>query len=321
MGELYPYPETKPYAQGMLEVGDGNQVYWETCGNPDGKPAVMVHGGPGSGCRPGTGRLFDPDRYRLVLFDQRGCGRCRPHASDPATNMRSNTTAHLIADMELLRERLGISRWLLFGSSWGTALSLAYAQLYPPRVSEIVLSSVCTDRRAEIDWLYRGGAGRFFPEQWERFAAGAAGDGDIVEAYARLTEDPDPAVREKATDDWCAWEDAMISSETRGAAVYQSRPPEARLALVRICAHYAAHDSFLEDGVLLREGHRLAGIPGVLTHGGLDMSGPPDTAWLLARAWPGAELTLIEGRWPPGQRGRDRHHPWARSTGSRGGSR
>lgn len=292
MGELYP--ATKPYAHGMLEVGDGNQVYWETCGNPDGKPAVMVHGGPGSGWRPGTGRLFDLERYRLVLFDQRGCGRSRPHASDPATDMRSNTTAHLIADMELLREHLGISRWLLFGGSWGTTLSLAYAQRYPERVSEIVLSSVCTDRRAEIDWLYRGGAGRFFPDQWERFAAGAAGDGDIVAAYARLTEDPDPAVRAKAADDWCAWEDAMMSPETKGAAVYQGRPPEARLALVRICAHYAAHGAWLEDGVLLREAHRLAGIPGVLTHGRLDMSGPPDTAWLLARAWPGAELTIME---------------------------
>jgi proline iminopeptidase len=294
MGELYP--ETKPYAHGMLKVGDGNEVYWETCGNPDGKPAVMVHGGPGSGWRPGAGRLFDPERYRLVLFDQRGCGRSRPHASDPATDMRYNTTAHLIADMELLREHLGIGRWLLFGGSWGTTLSLAYAEQYPERVSEIVLSSVCTARRAEIDWLYRG-AGRFFPEQWERFLAGAAGtprDGDVVVAYARLAEDPDPAVREKATDDWSAWEDAMLSPESKGGAGFGSAPPEARLALVRICSHYFANGAWLEDSVLLREAHRLAGIPGVLTHGRLDMSGPVDTAWLLARAWPGAELTVIE---------------------------
>jgi proline iminopeptidase len=281
----------------MLEAGDGNQVYWETCGNPDGKPAVIVHGGPGGGCRPGQGRIFDPERYRLVLFDQRGCGRSRPHASDPATDMRHNTTAHLIADMELLREQLGIGRWLLFGYSWGSTLSLAYAEQHPERVSEIVLSSVTTTTRAEIDWLYRG-AGRFFPEAWERFAAGAAGmprDGDIVAAYARLTDDPDPAVREKATADWCAWEDALLSWEAKGGpAVFGGRPPAARLALVRICAHYFANGAWLEDGVLIREAHRLAGIPGVLSHGRLDMSGPVDTAWQLARAWPGAELTVTE---------------------------
>jgi proline iminopeptidase len=173
----------------MLEVGDGNQVYWETCGNPDGKPAVIVHGGPGSGCRPGQGRMFDPGRYRLVLFDQRGCGRSRPHAGNPAADMRNNTTAHLIADMELLREHLGIGRWLLYGYSWGSTLSLVYAERYPGRVSEIVLSSVTTTRRAEIDWLYRG-VGRFFPEQWERFLAGALSIKHRAESLAR---DPDLA--------------------------------------------------------------------------------------------------------------------------------
>ncbi len=292
MGELYP--ATRPYARGMLEVGDGNQVYWETCGNPDGKPAVLVHGGPGSGCHPGQGRTFDPARYRLVLFDQRGCGRSRPLASDPATDMRHNTTAHLIADMERLREHLGIGRWLLFGGSWGSTLILAYAERYPERVSEIVISSVTTTRRAEIDWLYRG-AGRFFPEQWERFAAGVPGtprDGDIVAAYARLAEDQDPAVREKATADWCAWEGAVLFGEVQGHA--GGRPSEALLALVRICAHYFSHGAWLEDGVLLREAGRLAGIPGALFHGRLDMGGPVDTAWQLARAWPGAELTVIE---------------------------
>jgi proline iminopeptidase len=293
VGELYP--ATRPYAQGMLEVGDGNQVYWETCGNPDGKPAVIVHGGPGSGCRPGQGRIFDPERYRLVLFDQRGCGRSRPHASDPATDMRHNTTGHLIADMELLREHLGIGQWLLFGYSWGSTLSLAYAERYPERVSEIVITSVTTTRWAEIDWLYRG-VGRFFPEQWERFLAGAGTqrDGDIVAAYARLTDDPDPAVRDKAAADWCAWENAVLSAETKGAAVFGVGSPAARLALVRICSHYFANGAWLEDGVILREAYRLAGIPGVLIHGRLDMGGPLDTAWQLSRAWPGAELTVIE---------------------------
>lgn len=277
-------------------MGDGNQVYWDACGNPDGKPAVIVHGGPGSGCRPGQGRTFDPGHYRLVLFDQRGCGRSRPHASDPATDMRHNTTAHLIADMELLREHLGIDRWLLYGYSWGSTLSLAYAEQHPERASEIVLSSVTTTRRAEIDWLYRG-VGRFFPEQWERFLAGAPGvprDGDIVAAYARLAADPDPAVRERATADWCAWEDAVLSGETNGSAVYAARPSADRLAFVRICSHYFAHGAWLEDGVLLREAHRLVGIPGVLIHGRLDMGGPLDTAWQLARAWPDAELTVVK---------------------------
>jgi proline iminopeptidase len=289
------YPATRPYAHGMLEVGDGNQVYWETCGNPAGKPAVIVHGGPGSGCSPGQGRTFDPDRYRLVLFDQRGCGRSTPHASDPATSMRHNTTDHLVADMERLREHLGIDRWLLHGYSWGSTLSLAYAQRHPERVTEIVISAVTTTRRAEIDWLYRG-VGRFFPEQWERFLAGAPGtppDGDIVAAYARLAEDQDAAVREKATVDWCAWEDAVLSGET-SRAVYAARPAAAKLALVRICSRYFANGAWLEDGILLREAHRLAGIPGVLIHGRLDLGGPLDTAWQLARAWPDAELTVIE---------------------------
>ena len=190
MTELYPLIE--PYDQGLLDVGDGNLVYWETCGNPDGKPAVMVHGGPGQGCAPNMRRMFDPSRYRAVLFDQRGCGRGRPHASDPGTSLAHNTTDHLVADMERLREHLGIDRWLVTGGSWGTTLGLVYAERYPHRVSEIMLSAISTTRRSEIDWLYRG-AGRFFPEEWERFryGSGAAGlDGDVVARYARLMEDP-----------------------------------------------------------------------------------------------------------------------------------
>jgi proline iminopeptidase len=183
----------------MLDVGEGNLVYWEVCGNPEGKPALVVHGGPGSGCWTGWRRYFDPDRYRIVLFDQRGCGRSTPHASDPAVDMRHNTTWHLIADMEQLREHLGIDRWLLYGGSWGSTLILAYAQQHPQRVSEIVIAAVTMTRRSEIDWLHRG-VGRFFPEQWERFLEGAPGtpsDGDVVAAYARLMEHPDAAVRER----------------------------------------------------------------------------------------------------------------------------
>ncbi|MDH6131987.1 proline iminopeptidase [Kitasatospora sp. MAA4] len=294
MGELYPPIE--PYEQGMLDVGDGNLVYWEVCGNPAGKPALVVHGGPGSGCGPGVRRYFDPERYRIVLFDQRGCGRSTPHASDPTTDLRQNTTWHLVADMEHLREHLGIDRWLLYGGSWGSTLTLAYAQTHPERVSEIVIAAVTTTRRSEIDWLYRG-VGRFFPEQWERFLAGAPGtprDGDLVGAYARLTGHPDPAVRERATADWCAWEDAVLSGETKGSSQpYGDRPPAARLAMVRICSHYFAHGAWLEEGALLRDAGRLAGIPGVLVHGLLDLGGPPDTAWQLARAWPDAELITV----------------------------
>jgi proline iminopeptidase len=291
------HPAIEPYDHGMLDVGDGNRVYWEVCGNPDGKAALVVHGGPGSGGQPGMRRFFDPARYRVVLFDQRGCGRSTPHASDPATDMRHNTTAHLIADMELLREHLGIDRWLLYGGSWGSTLILAYAEQYPQHASEIVISGVTTTRRSEIDWLYRG-AGRFFPEQWERFLAGAPGtprDGDIVGAYARLAEDPGAAVRQKATADWCAWEDAVLSGETKGASrPYGDRLPRAKLAFVRICTRYFANGAWLPEGVLLREAHRLAGIPGVLIHGRLDIGGPLDTAWRLSRAWPGAHLVVVE---------------------------
>jgi proline iminopeptidase len=288
------YPLTKPHDHGMLDVGDGNHLYWEVHGNPHGKPAAVVHGGPGSGRSLGLGRQIDPEKYRFVHFDQRGCGLSTPHASDPATDMSVNTTEHLIADMERLREHLGIERWLLFGGSWGSTLILAYAERHPQRVSEIVIAGVTTTRRSEIDWLYRGVA-RFFPEEWERFRAGAPdGSDDLVAAYARLMEDPDPKVREKAANDWAAWEDAVLSLEPNGKPnVFSDRPPLALLAMVRICAHYFAHGAWLEEGILLREAGRLAGIPGALVHGKLDLSGPLDTAWHLARAWPDATLTVV----------------------------
>jgi proline iminopeptidase len=288
------YPPIEPYDDGLLDVGDGNSVYWETCGKPGGKPALVVHGGPGSGCSAGMRRLFDPERYRVVLFDQRGCGRSTPHASDPATDMRHNTTEHLLADMERLREHLGVDRWLLYGGSWGSTLILAYAERHPDRVSEIVIASVTTTRRAESEWLY-GGVARFFPDAWEAFRAHVpeAGD-DIVGAYALRMEDPDPLVRTRAAQAWCAWEDAVVAFEPHGKPnAYSDRPPDALLAFVRICTHYFAHGAWLEDGALLRDAGRLAGIPGVLIHGRLDFSGPLDTAWELARAWPDARLVAV----------------------------
>jgi proline iminopeptidase len=279
----------------MLDTGDGNLVYWEVCGNPDGKPALVVHGGPGAGCATGHRRAFDPDRYRVVLFDQRGCGRSTPHASDPATDMSLNTTEHLLRDMEQLREQLGVESWLLYGGSWGSALSLAYAERHPERVSEVVLTGITTCRPSDTDWLYRG-LGRFFPAQWHRFRAAFPEIGDdLVAGYARLMGHPDPDVRTRAATEWCAWEDAVISLESNGhPGQYSDRPPDALVALVRICSHYFAHDAWLPDGALLRDAGRLAGIPGVLVHGRLDLGCPLDTAWELARAWPDSRLVVVD---------------------------
>jgi proline iminopeptidase len=291
------YPESEPHGRGMLDVGEGNLVYWETRGNRHGKPAAIVHGGPGSGLERSTGRSFDPERYRIVIFDQRGCGRSTPHASDPATDMSVNTTEHLLADMERLREHLAIERWLLLGGSWGSTLILAYTERHPERVTEIVIPGVTTTRRSEIDWLYRG-VGQFLPEPWERFRAGvpeAERDGDLPAAYARLMESPDEDVRAKAAADWLAWEDAVISHETQGKPdAYTDRPPRARLAFVRICAHYFSNGAWLDEGQLLRNADRLAGIKGVLIHGRLDLGSPLRTAWEVARAWPDSELTVVD---------------------------
>ena len=287
------YPPIEPHDSGLLEVGDENSIYWEICGNPRGKPAVVVHGGPGSGAGAGSRRLFDPEHYRVVAFDQRGCGRSRPHASDPTTDMGVNTTHHLIADMERLREHLGIARWLLLGGSWGATLILGYAERYPNRVSAVVLAGVTMTRPSEIDWLYRG-VSRFLPEQWERFRAVANSD-DVVGAYARLMEDPDPKVRQRAAAEWVAWEDAVIAHELNGTpGAYSALPDDARLAFVRICTHYFAHNAWLEDGELLRDAHRLRGIPGVLIHGRLDLCSPLRTAWELRQAWASATLVVVD---------------------------
>ncbi|MFC5944311.1 prolyl aminopeptidase [Micromonospora harpali] len=300
------HPPVEPYDQGMLDVGDGHRVYWEVSGNPDGMPAVAVHGGPGGSSSPGTRRLFDPSRYRLVQFDQRGCGRSTPHASDPAADLRHNTTDHLLADMERLREHLGVDRWLLFGNSWGSTLGLAYAQRHPQRVSAIVLVGVTMSRRSEIDWLYRG-VGRFFPEQWRRFvdavpaadrpaiAPGRGSAAELLAAYARLLEHPDAQVRQRAAIAWLTWEDAVVSLEPNGTPdVYRDQPPDDQVAFVRLCAHYFSHGMWLADDALLRDAHRLAGIPGVLVHGRFDLGSPLETPWSLARAWPDAELIVVD---------------------------
>jgi proline iminopeptidase len=257
---------------------------------------VVLHGGPGSGCTPGWRRYFDPAAYRVVLFDQRGCGRSTPSTGDPAVDLATNTTHHLIADIELLRRHLGIDRWLLFGGSWGSTLGLAYAEAHPDRVTEIVLFSIVATTRREVEWVTRD-MGRIFPAEWARFRDGVPADerdGSLVEAYSRLLADPDPAVRERAARDWCAWEDVHVAirSDHRPDPSYQD--PTFRMVFARLVTHYWRHAAWLEDGVLLREAPKLAGVPGVLVHGRLDVSGPPDIAWQLAQAWPDAELILID---------------------------
>jgi proline iminopeptidase len=287
-----PYPLIEPFAEGLLDVGDGNHIYWEASGSAAGKPALVVHGGPGSGSRPGSRRYFDPDSYLIVQFDQRGCGKSTPHASDPATNMSVNTTTHLIADMELLRGHLQIERWLLYGGSWGSTLILAYAEQHPERVSEIVIVGATMTRRQEIEWLYRGVA-RFFPEAWQQFRVLVEND-DVVAAYSRLMESPDSTVRARAAQAWLRWEDTVISLEPNGKPnAYSDKPPDAQLAFVRICSHYFSHDAWLDDQQLLRNTHHLHGIPGVIIHGRLDLGSPYSTAWELANAWPDAELVVI----------------------------
>lgn len=291
------YPEIEPYAHAMLDVGGGNRVYWETCGNPDGKPAVVLHGGPGSGCTLWHRRLFDPSAYRIALFDQRNCGRSLPHASDPATDLASNDTGRLIADVERLRQHLGVERWHVLGGSWGSALALAYAETYPEHVSEMVLFGVTTGRRQEFDWLFRGGVAVLFPEQWERLRASAPDaerDSEVVEVYSRLLSDPDPAVRQRAAEAWCLWESATPAWPPSMTLSERFRDPAYALAFARIVTHYVRHNAWLEDGTLLRNASALADIPGMLINGRFDLQAPLANAWELRRVWPRAELVVVD---------------------------
>ena len=290
------YPDIEPSGQGMLDVGDGHLVHWEVCGNPAGKPAIAMHGGPGSGCTPWWRRLFNPDDYRIVLFDQRGCGRSHPHASDVGAGLHANTTHHLIADVELIRAHLAIDRWLVLGGSWGSTLGLAYAEMHPDRVTEMVLFSVTTTSAREVRWVTRD-VGRLFPEAWDRFLDGLPEemrDGDLAEAYGCLLEDPDPAVHDKAARDWCDWEEAHV--RTRGDEPTNERFEDARfrLGFARLVAHYWRHAAWLDDSII-RDAAALAGIPAVLIHGRADLSSPLDVPYALAGAWPEAELVIIEG--------------------------
>nr|WP_074988153.1 prolyl aminopeptidase [Saccharomonospora viridis] len=291
------YPAIAPHAQGMLDVGDGNHVYWEVSGNPEGKPVVVLHGGPGSGSNPLTRRHFDPTVYRIVQFDQRGSGRSTPHVSDPDVDLSVNTTWHLVADMEKLREHLGIDSWQVFGGSWGATLALAYAETHPSRVSELVLRGVFTARARELDWLYNGGAGHLFPEQWQRYVdvVPPSSRDNLLAAYQELVNGPDRAAAERAAVAWSAWEGAIVSITPQPSFLAGYSTPSFAVPFARIALHYFTHGAWLAEGQLLRDAHRLAGIPGHIVQGRYDVVCPPSTAYELHRAWPDSTLTILEG--------------------------
>lgn len=286
----------------MLNVGDGQSIYWEEWGSPDGVPALYLHGGPG-GTLGGSGyrHRFDLTRTRVIGFDQRGCGRSIPHASDPETSLDANTTAHLINDIETLRVELGVEAWILNGVSWGSTLALAYAQAHPDRVVGIVLFAVTTTSRLEIDWITEG-IGAIFPEAWDRFASHAEGRGigyrrgekRLVEAYAQLLNSMDPVIRDSASREWALWEDTHISIGAGGFARDPRWENDAfRIAFARLTTHFWTHTGFAD--VPLLEGMELIKhIPGTLIHGRRDLSSPATTAWNLHRHWPGSNPLIVD---------------------------
>ncbi|MEL6982945.1 MAG: alpha/beta fold hydrolase [Actinomycetota bacterium] len=271
-------------------------MHWEESGNPEGKAAVLLHGGPGGGSSPRHRRLFDPARYRIIQFDQRNCGRSTPSAAEPVVDLSNTTTADLIDDIEALRDHLGVERWLVWGGSWGTTLGLAYAQAHPTSVSELVLSAVTSTTAGEVEWVTRT-MGRIFPEAWAEFVAALPADdrdGNLAAAYNRLLLDPDPAIHQPAADAWCAWEDVHVSVATGPQPGLTIAEPGFRLCFARLVTHFWGNAGFLRDGQLLANAGRLADIPTFLTHGRRDVSGPADIAVALAAAIPGAELFIAE---------------------------
>jgi proline iminopeptidase len=290
------YPPIEPYVHGLLDVGDGQQLYWEECGNPDGKPAVFVHGGPGGGIVAGYRRFFDPARYRVILFDQRNCGRSLPHASEPRADLSTNTTWHLADDLEKLRADRGVERWQVFGGSWGSALALAYAQAHPDRVTELVLRGIFTLRRSELDWYYNGGAGHLSPKWWRSFMAPLGGEpfsGDRMVAYHDLLFDPDPAVHQPAGVAWTTWEAATTTLEFSQESVDEFSDPAFALAFARIENHFFVNEGWMREGQLIEEVGRIRHIPAVLVQGRYDLACPVVTADDLHRAWPEADYRLV----------------------------
>ena len=284
------YPEIEPFDSGMLAVSDRHRLYYEQCGNPDGKPVVLLHGGPGGGSSPKMRRFHDPKRYRIVLFDQRGAGRSTPHA-----DLVDNTTWHLVADIEALRERLDIDRWQVFGGSWGSTLALAYAESHPDRVTELVLRGIFMLRRWELEWFYHGGCSRLFPDAFEDYLAAipAVERGDLMGAYYRRLTHEDPAVRLAAARAWSVWEASTSFLLQDPAFIESHRGDEFALAFARIEAHYFVNGGFFEvEDQLLRDAFRIRHIPGTIVHGRYDVVCPLQSAWELHRAWPEARLEI-----------------------------
>jgi proline iminopeptidase len=290
------YPLTEPYDSGLLDTGDGHHVYWEVCGNPDGKPAVVLHGGPGSGATPWWRRFFDPARYRVVLLDQRGCGRSEPNACDDRRALEDNTTAHLVADLERLRTQLGIDRWLVFGASWGSTLGLAYAVEHPERVSELVLWAVVTTRARDVHWLTHV-MGEVYPHEFDALRSVLAPDerdGNIPAALHALLMSDDPEVCDRAARAWCAWEDRLGTLTGPVRPHPRSQDPRLRLGFARLVTHYFGNHAFLADDAITGRLDRLADIPTYLLRGRLDIASPLRSAYDVARGIPQATLDVVE---------------------------
>jgi proline iminopeptidase len=285
------FPDASPYRMGRLQVSDLHDLYFEECGNPFGKPAVLLHGGPGGGSNPMMRRYHDPERYRIVLFDQRGCGRSTPHAS-----LDENTTWHLVEDIESLREHLGIERWQVFGGSWGSTLALAYAETHPERVTDLILRGIFTLRRAELEWFYQEGCSWIYPEAFEEFLRPIPLEerGDMISAYHRRLTDPDQRVQLEAARAWSAWEGKTLSLLPDADRVRRFSEDAYALAFGRIECHYFKHGGFFDaDDQLIRSADRLKSIPGVIVHGRYDVVTPVKTAFDLAAAWPEADLCIV----------------------------
>ncbi|MDH2412864.1 prolyl aminopeptidase [Nocardioides sp. CER19] len=290
------YPLTEPHDAGLLDTGDGHHVYWEVCGNPQGKPAAVLHGGPGSGATPWWRGFFDPERYRVVLLDQRGCGRSRPNACDDRRALEDNTTAHLIADLERLRTQLGVDRWLVFGASWGSTLGLAYAVAHPERVSELVLWAVATTRARDVHWLTHV-MGEVYPQEFDELRSVLdpdERDGNIPAAlHAQLMSD-DPEVCDRAARAWCAWEDRLGTLTGPVRPHPRSLDPRLRLGFARLVTHYFGNHAFLADDAIVGRLDRLAGIPTHLLRGRLDIASPLRSAYEVAERVPHATLDIVE---------------------------
>jgi proline iminopeptidase len=286
------YPEIEPFETGMLDVGDGHTIYWERVGTKGAKPAVFLHGGPGGGISPRQRRQFDPKLYDVILFDQRGCGRSTPYAS-----LEANTTWHLVADIERLRDMCGFEKWLVFGGSWGSTLALAYTETHPERVSELVVRGVYTLTRAELEWYYQFGVSEMFPDKWERFQAPIpeAERGDMMAAYRRILTGADRERQIEAAIAWSSWEGQTITLLPEPETSDRFAEADYALAFARIENHYFVHGGWLEERQLLRDAWKLKDIPGVIVHGRYDMPCPAKYAWELHKAWPKAEFFLVEG--------------------------